>query len=233
MHDLIASLKNLLAGIGYGPLSIALSALVGVLSAVASSCCTLPVVGALVSSSIARREERRTALRTAILFMAGTIIALLLIGGVVVFAGQTIPRPAGSYGKIAAGCAALLFGIGALDLFPFTLPQLKLRHSKPSTPGIASWISGIVFGGAIVITSLPCNPGVFIILGASVLQKHLLWALLSLLAYAVGFSAPLAAVVYGFTLGAASIRLQKAEKFVRLLAGVALIAAGIYLLYTS
>ena len=133
--------------------------------------------------------------------MAGVVITLLVIGGVVVFAGQTIQKVSGGYWKIAAGCAAIAFGIGALELFPFKLPKLKLLSTERNPAAIGSWISGIVFGGAIAISSLPCNPGIFIILGAAVLQKHTFWALCNLIAYAIGFSVPLTLLVFGLSFG--------------------------------
>jgi cytochrome c biogenesis protein CcdA len=232
MQDFLASVKTLFDSAGYGPLSIALSFLLGLLSAVASACCTLPLIGVLAGYSVARREDRASVLRNGLLFMAGMIVTVLVIGGVVVFAGQTIQKVSGDYWKIAAGCTAIAFGIGALELFPFKLPKLKLFSARHNPAAVGSWISGIVFGGAIAVSSLPCNPGIFIILGAAVLQKHVFWAFLNLSVYAIGFSAPLTMLVLGLSLGKSLVRLQKAEKIIRISAGLLLIAAGIYLFYS-
>jgi len=232
MQEFLANVKAMFDSTGYGPVSIALAFLLGLLSAVASACCTLPLLGVLAGYSVVRREDRASVLRNGFLFMAGMVITVLVIGGVVVFAGQTIQKVSGNYWKIAAGCAAIAFGTGALDLFPFKLPKLKLLPARRNPAAVGSWVSGIVFGGAIAVSSLPCNPGVFIILGAAVLQKHVFWAFLNLSAYAIGFSAPLTMLVVGLSLGKSLVRLQKAEKIIRISAGILLIAAGIYLFYS-
>jgi cytochrome c-type biogenesis protein len=232
MQELLSSVKSMFDGMGYGPVSVAAAFLLGLLSAVASACCTLPLLGVLAGYSIARREDRAAVLRNGFLFMAGVVITLLVIGGVVVFAGQTIQKVSGNYWKIAAGCASIVFGIGALELFPFKLPKLKLLPAGRDPAAITSWISGIIFGGAIAVSSLPCNPGIFIILGAAVLQKHVLWAFLNLTAYAIGFSAPLTLLVFGLSLGRSLVRLQKMEKIIRISAGILLIGAGIYIFYS-
>jgi cytochrome c biogenesis protein CcdA len=82
------------------------------------------------------------------------------------------------------------------------------------------------------VTSLPCNPGIFVILGAAVLEKHTVWALVNLFAYAIGFSFPLSALVFGLSFGKSLVRLQKAEEIVRTAAGLLLIAMAFYLFYT-
>jgi len=79
---------------------------------------------------------------------------------------------------------------------------------------------------------LPCSPGFFIVLGAAVLQKHLLWAFFNLVSYAIGFSVPIAALVFGFSLGQSAIRFQKAEKIIRITGGIVLVAVGINLFHS-
>jgi cytochrome c biogenesis protein CcdA len=232
MQELLANIKILFDGVGHGPVSIAVAFLLGLFSAVASACCTLPLIGVLAGFTIARKEDRAAVWRNGLLFMTGVIITILIIGGTVVFAGQTIQKVSGSFWKIAVGCVAIVFGIGALELFPFRLPKLKIVTTQSNHAAIGSWISGIVFGGAIAISSLPCNPGIFIILGAAVLQKHALWALTNLTAYAIGFSSPLTALVFGISLGKSLVRLQKAEKIIRISAGILLVGAGIYIFHS-
>jgi cytochrome c biogenesis protein CcdA len=232
MQELLASARVLFENAGYGPLSFVLSLIVGLLSAIASACCTLPIIGALAGYSAIQKEDRSTVLRFGLLFMAGSIITLVAIGGAVIFAGQTVQKISGGYWKIAAGSAALLFGIGALELFPFKLPKLTMLPARSGAAGIVPGIAGIVFGGAMAISSLPCNPGIFIILGAAVLQQHAFWAFINLAAYAIGFSVPLTLLVFGLSFGKSLIRLQKAEKLIRVIAGIALIGAGIYFFYS-
>ena len=49
-----------------------------------------------------------------------------------------------------------------------------------------------------------------------------------LIAYAIGFSLPLAALMLGVSFGKSAIRLKKANTVIRLTAGVLLIGVGFY-----
>jgi cytochrome c biogenesis protein CcdA len=91
---------------------------------------------------------------------------------------------------------------------------------------------GLLLGGGVAASSLPCNPGVFIVVGAAVLQGQALWGMLLMAAFAVGFGLVLSAVLWGVSFGAAAVRAQQAEAMVRVLAGALLVAAGLYLLWT-
>jgi cytochrome c biogenesis protein CcdA len=232
MQGLISSVKTLIESGGYGPLSFVFSLIVGIFSAIASACCTLPIIGALAGYSVIRNEDRSSVLRSGLLFMAGSIVTLMAIGSIVIFTGQTIRGISGDYWKIAAGCAALLFGIGALELFPFKMPKLKLLPAQSSTARLWPGMAGIVFGGAIALSSLPCNPGIFIILGVAVLQQHMFWAIINLAAYAIGFSVPLTLLVFGLSIGKSLISFQKVEKSFRIIAGITLVVVGIYFFAT-
>jgi cytochrome c biogenesis protein CcdA len=232
MQEVIAAIKSMLNSAGYGPVSMAFSFVLGILSVIASACCTLPLVGAVAGYSLIQDDNRQKGLQSALLFIAGAVAALMAIGSVIIFFGQTAIRVSGEYWKIAGGSIALLFGIASLRLFPFALPKLPFITSGNKSSTFVSGFSGMIFGGTIVVTSLPCNPGIFIILGAAVLEKHAIWALTNLFAYAIGFSAPLSALVFGLSFGKSLVRLQKVEKVVRTAAGVLLIAVAMYLFYS-
>lgn len=232
MAGLISSIRTLFESAGYGPFSCMLSFLVGVTSAVASACCTLPIIGAIAGYSIVQRQDRSSILQSTLLFMAGSFVTLMAIGISAVFAGQTIRIVSGDYWKIIAGCAALFFGIGALELFPIKLPKRRGVLAQPGGAGLGPGIAGMVFGGTIAACSLPCNPGIFIMFVASVLQKHSLWAIINLVAYAIGFSVPLALLVSGFSLGKSVLALQKLERIIRVVAGIILVLIGIYFFYS-
>ncbi|MCX6903982.1 MAG: hypothetical protein NTW03_11010, partial [Verrucomicrobia bacterium] len=62
-----------------GPMALPLSFLLGLVSAVASACCTLPAMGMLVAYSGTREDtNRQTAFASAISFMLGTTRALIV-----------------------------------------------------------------------------------------------------------------------------------------------------------
>src|SRR5512138_525186 len=78
-----------LRGASMGLAAVPLALLLGLVSAVASACCTLPAMGMLVAYSGTREDgDRRTALASAVGFMIGTTVALVLLGFVAGFVGQ-------------------------------------------------------------------------------------------------------------------------------------------------
>jgi cytochrome c biogenesis protein CcdA len=61
---------------------------------------------------------------------------------------------------------------------------------------------------------------------------RIVWGMVLMAAFAIGFSLPLAAILFGVTFGKASIKAQKADAAIRVVAGVLLVCAGFYLLAT-
>ncbi|GAM08287.1 cytochrome C biogenesis protein transmembrane region [Geobacter sp. OR-1] len=92
--------------------------------------------------------------------------------------------------------------------------------------------AGLLMGGGVAASSLPCNPGIFIVLGAAILQGQVLWAILLLAMYAIGFSIPLGTVLLGVSLGKTALLSQNADKAIRWVSGCILLIAGFYLLAT-
>ena len=212
-----------------------LAFLLGLVSAVASACCTLPAMGMLVAYSGTRENaNRQTAFASAISFMIGTTLALIVLGFVAGFVGQAAQGLLGRYWKLLAGVIAVVLGLAALKLLPLKLPQL-VRKTETRSAGqgiLGTVIVGLLMGGGVAAASLPCNPGIFIVIGASILMGHLLWGMVLMAAFGVGFSLPLGAILFGVSFGKASIKAQKAEAAIRVVAGVLLVCAGFYLLAT-
>ena len=212
-----------------------LALLLGLVSAVASACCTLPAMGMLVAYSGTREDsDRRTAFVSAISFMFGTTLALIVLGFVAGFVGQAAQALLGRYWKLFAGAIAVVLGLAALKLLPLKLPQLVQMNEKRSAGRgrLGTVVVGLLMGGGVAAASLPCNPGIFIVIGASILMGHILWGMVLMAAFGVGFSLPLGAIVFGVAFGKASIKAQKAEAAIRVVAGVLLVCAGFYLLAT-
>jgi cytochrome c biogenesis protein CcdA len=218
-----------------GPAALPLAFLLGLVSAVASACCTLPAMGMLVAYSGTRQDvNRRMAFTSALWFMVGTTLALILLGFVAGLVGQTAQAFLGRYWKLFAGVVAILLGLAALKLLPFKLPSRARKDGEPSVSGgkMGAALGGLFLGGGVAACSLPCNPGIFIVIGASVLMGQIVWGMVLMAAFAVGFSLPLAAILFGVSFGKASIKAQKVEAAIRNIAGVGLIGAGFYLLAT-
>ena len=216
-----------------GPVAVPLALLLGLVSAVASACCTLPAMGMLVAYSGTRADvNRRTALAAAISFMVGTTLALIVLGFVAGFVGQTAQAMLGRYWKVFAGLIAIVLGLAALKMLPLKLPQLARKTAEsPTSQGVLGVaVVGLLLGGGVAACSLPCNPGIFIVLGAAVLQGHALWGMVLMAAFGIGFSLPLSAILFGVSFGKASIKAQKVEAAIRVVAGGLLVGAGFYLL---
>ena len=232
---MIQSISTALQSASMGLMALPLAFLLGLVSAVASACCTLPAMGMLVAYSGTREENnRKTALASAISFMIGTTLALIVLGFVAGFVGQTAQVMLGKYWKLFAGCVAVLLGLAALKMLPFKLPQAAQKTPRwCAGQGIlATAVVGVLMGGGVAACSLPCNPGIFIVLGAAVLQGHILWGMALMAAFSVGFSLPLSAILFGVSWGKTSIKARKVEAVIRGVAGVLLVGTGFYLLAT-
>lgn len=127
----------------------------------------------------------------------------------------------GRYWKLFAGILAIVTGLGALSL----LPVNSLGVGRMMSMGWArrGWLGalafGLVGGGAVSVCSLACNPGIYIILGAAMLQGFTLWMVKILVAYALGFALPLGALMLGVSCAAATAKFKGLESAVRRVSG--------------
>ena len=232
---MLQTITNTLQDASTGPAAVPLAFLLGLVSAVASACCTVPAMGMLVAYSGTRQDpSRRTALVSALAFLIGTTLALLVLGLIAGFLGQTAQALLGRYWKLFAGIVAVLLGLAALKLLPVKLPTFT-RKTEAHVAGqglLGTVVVGLLLGGGVAACSLPCNPGIFIVLGAAILQGHIVWGMVLMAAFGVGFSLPLSAVLLGISLGKASLKIQKVEAAIRIAAGAVLVVTGFYLLAT-
>ena len=162
--------------------------------------------------------------------MLGTIISTVILGGVAGFVGHVAQNTLGKYWKLFAGFVAIFFGLASLKLLPFRLPSKTYKGKEQPKGFFGAALFGLIVGGGVGICSLPCNPGIFIVLGVVILKGYNLWAITILIAYAIGFSLPLAAIMLGVSFGKSVTGAKKAEAVIRIVAGVLLIAAGFYFL---
>ena len=226
--------RTTLAQVGTSPVTLPFAFILGLASAVASTCCALPVLGAVVGyAGMKENIDKRSNLLAAFFFMIGSIIALLILGSVAGLIGQVAQNVLGGYWKIFAGIVAIIVGLGAMNLLPFNIPGIKSRPVQTRKHGLLeAALIGFVMGGAISVCSLGCNPGILIILGVAILQGYTLWMYGILSAYAIGFSLPLAVLMLGVSLGRSAIRFKEADKAIRFAAGVVFIVVGFYFLST-
>ncbi len=225
--------KTVLEQVGFRPVALPLAFLLGLASAVASACCTLPLLGAIVGYSGTREDrDRRAKFLAALFFMVGTTIALIILGTVAGFIGQVAQDTMGKYWKVFAGLIAIFVGLAALKLLPFKLPTKTVGTGSRPKGLLGAAVFGLVVGGGVCVASLACNPGIFIVLGVAVLQGYTLWGMCLMAAYAVGFSLPLAAIMLGVSFGKMALKAGRVEGTIRIAAGVLLLLTGFYFLAT-
>lgn len=214
--------------------AVSASFLLGLVSSIACACCTMPILGAIAGYSGTRDEKGwRAGLLAGLFFMFGTIIATVILGSAAGFVGQVARSAMGRYWKLFAGLLIIFFGLGTLRLLPFEPRKRKIAEGKSPPKGLfAAALFGFAVGGAIGFCSLPCNPGIYIVLGAAVLGGYTLWTFAILIAYAIGFSLPLAGIILGVSLGKSVARAKTVVTAIRVVAGIILIAAGFYFLAT-
>jgi cytochrome c-type biogenesis protein len=215
------------------PLGLVFALILGVVSAATSACCTIPALGVLVGYSGAQtNDNRKTAVKSAMFFTLGTIVSLMIIGGIAGFVGQVAQSSLGRYWKVFAGVVAVFLGLAALNLLPFKLSFGKFKSVSIKLGKSEAALAGLVLGGIVAASSLPCNPGIFIVIGASVLQGKVLWAMLMLAMFAIGFSLPLGAVLLGVSLSRIRFATKGADATIRWISGCVLLVAGFYFVVT-
>ena len=215
------------------PIGLLFALVLGAASAVASTCCTLPALGLVAGYSGTQTQDSQKALiKSTLFFMLGTIVALMIIGAISGFVGQVAQITLGRYWKVFAGVIAIILGLATLKLLPFNISFGNFDPSKIKSNKFGSILTGFVLGGIVAVSSLPCNPGIFIVMGAAILQGAILWAMLLLGFYAVGFALPLGALVLGVSLSRFSLASNGVDTAFRWVAGLLLIGVGFYFLFT-
>ena len=216
------------------PSALLLALGLGAASAIASACCTLPAMAVLIGYSGAQAHgDRAKAIRSALYFTLGVVLALIVIGGVAGFVGRMSQAVLGSSWKVVAGIIAVALGLATLDLLPVKLGTGKLSGIGPRVAQLGPALAGLALGGIVAVSSLPCNPGIFIVIGAAVLQGRVIWAMLLLGAFAIGFSLPLGAVMLGISLSRVTFAAKGMDRAIRWVCGSVLVAAGLYFVITA
>ena len=230
---MIQQITDKLQLISSQPIGLLFALILGAASAVASTCCTLPALGLVAGySGTQTRDNKKALVKSTLFFMLGTIVALMIIGAISGFVGQVAQGVLGRYWKVFAGVIAVILGLATLKLLPFNISLGNFDPSKMKENKFGSILSGFALGGIVAASSLPCNPGIFIVMGAAILQGAVLWAILLLGCYAVGFALPLGALVLGISLSRFTLASKGLDTAFRWIAGIILIGAGFYFLFT-
>ena len=233
MNNILDSTANALQQASSEPLGLLLAVVLGVVSAAISACCAVPILGILIGYSGSQESvSKKNAFMKALFFTIGAIIALMIIGGIAGFVGQVASASLGRYWKIFAGVLIIFFGLTTLNFLPFKLSFGRFENVKKRLGASSVMLTGLVLGGLIAVTSLCCNPAIFVVIGVAVLQKQIFQASLLLGMYAIGFSIPLGAVLLGISLSKALFLPKSADVIIRWVAGGVQLIVGFYFLIT-
>ena len=207
--------------------------LFGVLGSV-SSCCTLPVIGAVAgyAGGLGERKSRRELLLVAAFFSLGTILSLAVLGAVAGFVGHVAGASLGKYWRFAAGLMMVVFGLVAVGLLQLRIPAPRRLARAPGRGVAGALVYGLALGGATTACSFGCNPLLPMAMGAAVLKGATVLGAAMLALFAVGYSLPLAAGLVGIGLGVGGLRriTERVMPAARIGGGALMLVVGFYLL---
>jgi len=206
------------------------------LISVLSCACNFATIGVVAgyTGSIGSSGKSKAVVGSGIFFLAGTIISLTIIGGIIGYASETINEAFGNYWKIAVGLISIFFGLFTLDFLPFKIPSLNVRLNNHKDNLFSAIIFGLIVGGLSSACSLCCNPFFPIVLAASFVKGSLIWGILMLFSFSLGYGIPLAAGMIGIGLGLGKITTMIARfgTIIKYSGGIAMIITGFYFLLT-
>lgn len=226
-------IQHTLAADNVGIAALPAAFLFGVLGSV-TSCCTLPVIGAVAgyAGGLGERRRRRELFFVGVFFSLGTILSLAILGAVAGFVGQAAGASLGKYWRFAAGLLLVLFGLIAVGLLQLRVPRLNLKSRAESRGIVGALGYGLALGGATTACSFGCNPLLPVAMGAAVLQGATALGAVMLAVFAVGYSLPLAVGLVGVGFGVG--RLGRLTKWMipaaRIGGGMVMIGVGFFLL---
>ena len=209
--------------------------LLGLIGSV-TSCCNLPVLGAIAgySGTVGPDTDRRSLLVAALFFMIGTVGAFAALGAVSGFVGQVAGASLGLYWKLFAGFISVVFGLVSLGFLPLDLTRLGFTGKAWKMQSSGATIYGLAVGGGAAACSVCCNPVLPVALTVTTLQGHTLWGAAILTVFSIGYSLPMVGVLVGLGLGFRRLTsvVQRISPVIQKVAGVLLIVLGFYLLAT-
>ncbi len=209
--------------------------LLGLLGSV-TSCCTLPVIGAVVGYAGSRdtQEGNRDLWLTGLFFMLGTTVSLAVIGALTGLVGNVGSTSFGRSWQFIAGLLIVLFGLVSLKLLPVRMPKFNIAVRVQGKGLWGAMIYGLVLGGSTTACSVGCNPLLPMAIGAVVLKSTMIMGAVALAVFAIGYSLPLTAGLIGISFGVSQLgqAAQRVVPVIQVAGGVLLVGAGFYLLAT-
>jgi len=231
-----AWVQDILKGQTFGAMVLVASFLFGLSSAATTAGCGgLPAMLVILGyTGSSKAGKTKTLLMAASAFALSSIIVLGALGALMAFAGQDIMNSTHSWGfwaKKILGLFCLILGLSALDWLPMRLPTFKLATEKLPGGTLGALMLGATVGLATAGCAAACSPlQLPIVLGLAALRGKVLEGTIILVVFAIGFVAPLVAVMLGLGMGRATKFMEKMDKPLRYISGALLILVGYWLL---
>jgi cytochrome c-type biogenesis protein len=230
-----AWVQSILKGQTFGFMVLLASFLFGLSSAATTAGCGgLPAMLVILGyTGASKTSARRQLLTAAGAFALSSIIVLGALGAVMSFAGGDIMTSTGRLGfyvKKVLGFAAIILGLSALDWLPMRFPTFKVATEKLPSGTVGALLLGATVGLATAGCAAACSPlQLPIVLGLAALRGKVLEGTIILVVFAIGFVAPLVAVMLGLGMTRATRFMEKMDKPLRYISGAMLILLGFWL----
>ncbi|MDM7937188.1 MAG: cytochrome c biogenesis protein CcdA [Cyanobium sp. CZS 48M] len=154
-------------------------------------------------------------------FVAGTVVVLSLFGLLASFAAAVVVDQRGAV-HLGVGLIILLMGLNLGGWLPLRLPRL------PELPPAGG---PFLVGMGFALVSSPCaSPVLFSVLAAAASTGSSQWSVITMVSYALGYTAVIAATSLWVGLMSASRRLLNHGQLLTRLSALVLLAAGLYYL---
>ena len=230
-----AWIQEILKGQTFGFMVLLASFLFGLSSAATTAGCGgLPAMLVILGyTGSAKTGKTKQLLIAAGAFTLSSVIVLGALGALMSFAGGDIMTTTGRLGfyvKKVLGFACLILGLSALDWLPMRFPTFKVATEKLPGGTLGALLLGATVGLATAGCAAACSPlQLPIVLGLAALRGRVLEGTIILIVFAIGFVAPLVAIMLGLGMGRATKFMEKMDKPLRYISGVFLILLGFWL----
>jgi cytochrome c-type biogenesis protein len=231
-----AWIQSILKGQEFGFVVLVAAFLFGLSSAATTAACGgLPAMLVILGyTGSSKSNSRRQLLIAAAAFTFSSVVALASLGAAMSYLGGSVMESTGRLGfyfKKVLGFGALFIGLSALDLLPVRLPNFKIATEKLPSGTLGALFLGATVGLATAGCAAACSPlQLPIVLGLAALRGKVLEGTIILVVFAIGFVAPLVAVMLGLGMGRATSLMEKMDKPLRFISGTLLIILGFWLL---
>lgn len=186
------------------------------------------------SGTIGSSGKSKAVILNGLLFFTGMVISMAVIGAIIGYASELISTSFGNYWKIAVGLISIIFGLFTMELLPFKMPSITISPTNGKTGVFSSVIFGLTIGGLTLASNSCCNPVFPIVIAVSFVKGSVIWGILLMSAYAIGYGLTFTAILIGIGLGfgKTSRTFTKLGNVLKYTGGIIMIVVGFYLLIT-